>query len=331
MRLKSITLALMLLGVGLTQTLEAKIVKFSVNMKGQTISPAGIHISGDFQTLAGFPGGDWNSATAKLTPRADFPNIYEITVNIPAFRKYEYKFVNGELFYEVEFVPEESRVGYDFVDNRWIYIDSLNNDTTFIGPLMFGGNAPEGKKMIRFVVGMNGQTIANSGVHVAGSFNGNSFTASRMYSFTGTAYEYMAYVDSLSLVTYKYANGNDAINAEVIVGNCAEDGYRSTTVSTDLVLDSLCFATCELCKTTGLTQSDISKMLKVYPNPSKDVINLELQYSTPLDYTLHSMSGVEVSAGKLQPNVTQQVSCENLAAGVYLLKVSTQTFRILVQ
>jgi hypothetical protein len=331
MKFKSLSIALALLCFGLIQTVEAKIVKFSVNMKGQEIRPAGIHISGDFQTLAGFPGGDWNSATAKLTPREDFPYIYEITVNIPAFRKYEYKFVNGELFYEVEFVPEESRVGYDFVDNRWIYIDSLNNDTTFIGPLMFGGNAPEGKKMIRFVVGMNGQTIDNNGVHVAGSFNGNSYSASRMYSFTGTAYEYMAYVDSLSVITYKYANGNSLNKAEVIVGNCAEEGFRSVTVTNDIVLDSLCFASCELCKTTGLTKSDISQVLKVYPNPSNNVINLELQYSSSLDYTLSSMSGVEVYVGKLSPNTTQQISCENLAAGVYLLKVSNQTFRILVQ
>lgn len=324
-------LGIMMLALfGLNLTLEAKIVKFSVNMKGQTISPSGIHISGDFQTLAGIPGGDWNSATAKLNARKDFPDIYEITVNIPAFRKYEYKFVNGELFYEVEFVPEESRVGHDLVDNRWIYIDSLNNDTTFIGPLLFGGNAPEGKKMVRFRVGMNGYTVDPSGVYVAGSFNGNDFKQARMFSFTGTTYEYMAYVDSLSTITYKYANGNSVDKAENIIGTCTEEGFRTWQIQNDILIDSLCFASCELCKTSGLNPLTALVNFKVYPNPAKEAFVIEWLSNKSQEYAVTDISGRVMLSGMLSPQTENYISREALPNGLYLLKISNLTQKLLL-
>ena len=113
----------------------AKRVKFAVDMTGQTISPNGVHISGDFQTEAGFPT-DWDSESTVMNKETG-SDIYSVTVNIPAFRKYEYKYVNGDKFYEVEFVPEKSRVGYDFSDSRWIYIDSLSDDVTLLPKLLF--------------------------------------------------------------------------------------------------------------------------------------------------------------------------------------------------
>jgi len=73
---------------------NAKKVKFSVDMTGQTISSYGVHVSGDFQTLAGYSGGDWASNTTLMAQEAD-TNIYSIVVDIPAFKKYEYKFLNG--------------------------------------------------------------------------------------------------------------------------------------------------------------------------------------------------------------------------------------------
>ena len=95
----------------------AKKVKFAVDMDTNTVSPNGIHVTGDFQALAGFPGGDWTSNETVCTQEGT-STIYSVIVDIPAFAKYEYKFVNGDQFYEVEFVPVESRVGYDFDDNR---------------------------------------------------------------------------------------------------------------------------------------------------------------------------------------------------------------------
>ena len=109
----------------------AKKVKFAVDLTGQPISPNGVHITGDFQEIAGFPGGDWTSDGTPLTQEGT-SSIYSIIIDLPAFRKYEYKFVNGDKFYEAEFIPIASRVGYDFNDNRWIYVDSTSADTSFM-------------------------------------------------------------------------------------------------------------------------------------------------------------------------------------------------------
>jgi hypothetical protein len=152
-----------------------------------------------------------------------------------------------------------------------------------------------------------------------------------MHSFTNTVYEYMAYVDSSSVITYKYANGNTSQNAEDITGTCAQEGFRTLTVTNDLVLDSLCFSTCELCKTSGLSASDFKQYVKVYPNPANDYFVVDMSHPLPIDYVVMSISGKEIFKGNLPANHATQISCEGLVAGVYLLKISDQTFRILIQ
>ncbi|MCX6294938.1 MAG: hypothetical protein NTX97_02540 [Bacteroidetes bacterium] len=180
----------------------AKKVKFSVDMTGLLKSSLGMHISGDFQTLAGFAGGDWMPNTTPLAQEASDTNIYTIVVDIPAFRKYEYKFVNGDQFYEAEFVPIESRVGYNFDDNRWIYIDSLANDTTSIGAIRFSQNAPKGYHLLRLLVDLrNEASIDPAGTHVAGSFQGWSPINNIMYKLNDTIEELIVYVDTLEIVS----------------------------------------------------------------------------------------------------------------------------------
>ena len=43
----------------------AKKVKFSVDMRYQIVSLFGVHVMGDFQSEAGFPG-DWESGTTEM-------------------------------------------------------------------------------------------------------------------------------------------------------------------------------------------------------------------------------------------------------------------------
>lgn len=251
-------------------TTFAKKVKFSVNMKGQTISANGIHISGNFQTLAGYPGGDWQSNTTPLSRETADTNIYSVVVDIPANRAYQYKFVNGDLFYEVEFVPEESRVGFDFIDNRWVYIDSLATDTTLVGPFLFGGNAPENKKLIRLKVDLRNVTAAANGIHVAGNFQNWSYNSHTMYSFSGTTYEFQAYVDSNTTVEYKFVNGTQLSEAEIVPSSCANPaGNRQMVVTADVVIDSICYATCAICEiTSGVTEYVTKNKARLFPNPS---------------------------------------------------------------
>ncbi len=257
--------------------LKAKKVKFTVDMTGLMIQPAGMHITGDFQTLAGFPGGNFNSGSTPLT-REGSTDLYSIVVDIPAFSKYEYKFVNGDQFYEVEFVPIESRVGYNFNDNRWIYIDSLAPDTTMLPPLIFSGNAAAGFRLVRFVVDMQMQSSVSSlGVHVAGDFQNWDPSTMRMYSFVPNIWEHIGFVDTLSPdVEFKYYNGNTLGDEESVPSACATNNNRLQLMPKDTVLPTICYGGCSACPSAAIAGS-FAPILKLYPNPSTDHAVLRLE------------------------------------------------------
>ncbi len=256
---------------------HAKKVKFAVNMTDQTISTYGVHVAGDFQTIAGFTGGDWASNTTLMTQEAD-TNIYSIVVDIPAFSKYEYKFLNGDQWYNVEFVPIESRVGYNGNDNRWIYVDSLADDTTCVGAILFSGNAPTGLTLVRFMVDMQTQTsINNKGVHIAGSFQGWDPIKTILYHLDTTTqnYEIISYVDTGNY-EYKYYNGNTMTTSETVPGECSTNGNRYLYVTHDTVFSTICFSSCSVCNGVGIAKNKVINNVKLFPNPSSDYSILEL-------------------------------------------------------
>ncbi|MCC3159909.1 T9SS type A sorting domain-containing protein [Hymenobacter sp. 15J16-1T3B] len=79
------------------------LVTFRVNMRGQTVAPGGVHVMGNFQTLAGYAS-NWNPAAIALT---DYNNddIYEAQVALPAPGRFLYRFVNGSAAAAAETVP----------------------------------------------------------------------------------------------------------------------------------------------------------------------------------------------------------------------------------
>lgn len=300
-------------------SLSAKKVKFSVDMTGQTISAAGVHIVGDFQSEAGL-GADF----AQLTPMVhEFGSIYSLVVTIPAFRKYEYKFANGDLFYEVEFVPVESRVGYDNVDNRWMYVDSLQNDTSFVGAILYGGNAPAGLHLVRPLVDLTAEgTISTNGVHLAGNFQGWSTTKNRMYSFETNIYETIFYVAAGSY-EYRFYNGNSAANSETVPSSCASNGSRTVIVNGDIIPDPVCYASCAACLGTFLKEQEADAGIRLYPNPATDQVTVEFReggQSRSLVLTDHTGKTVRTYPDVSEDSVS--IGKKDLSSGVYFLQVS---------
>ncbi len=305
---------------------NAKKVKFSVNMSAQLVNTTGVHVAGDFQTIAGFAGGDWNSATTTLTPEVSNPSIYSIVLDIPAFAKYEYKYVNGDQFYEAEFVPQESRVGYNFNDNRWLYIDSLANDTTDIGALLFAGNAPEGKILVRYLVDMQLQSLVNgSGVHIAGDFQGWDAAKNILYSFGSNIFEVICYHDTGAIIEYKFYNGNGSSQTEIIAGSCATVmGNRITQANTDIVLDAVCFGGCFVCNTTALSTINSHIGFSLFPNPSVNNTSMSFLQSVGVK-TIYMFD----DTGKLIRQFLSENEREftlpltGLYQGMYIVSVST--------
>ena len=297
---------------------SAKKVKFAVDMTGQIINTTGIHISGDFQTIAGFPGGDWASNTTTLTQEGA-TDIYSIVVDIPAFAKYEYKFLNGDQFYEAEFVPVESRVGYNFNDNRWIYVDSLADDTTFVGAILFAANAPAGNFLVRYIV--DTQTLPSfdpAGMHVAGNFQNWDPTTIYLYSFTANVHEIISYVPT-GTYEFKFYNGNTVGTAELVPAICAVNSNRELIVDKDTVLTSFCFASCTACL-VGIEENDKLSGVELFPNPAEDFTMITFADNN-LSYTISilDITGRIVSTYFTENKNSVRIETDKLNQGIYFV------------
>jgi alpha-amylase len=303
----------------------AKSVKFAVDMSTFTISPFGIHIMGDFQAVAGFTLGNWQSNTTPMT-QVGSTTIYTVVVNVPAFQHYEFKFVNGDQSYEAEFVPYESRVEpYGFNDNRWIYVDSLANDTTYAGAIIFGANAPAGKTLMRFMVDMsNAGTISSNGVHVAGNFQASwDPTQIRMHSFGGNIYEIISYTTT-GTYEYKFYNGKTLATSETVPGSCAVNNNRGISLLKDSILPTICFSSCAACA-VGISEAPfVISGVKLYPNPTSNTCILEMNESKEYSVRLNDHTGREVRSYSFN-GISLVLNKEDLAPGIYFASVSDKT------
>ena len=299
---------------------EAKKLKFAVDMTGNDINPNGVHVSGDFQTLAGFAGGDWNSGTTTLSKEGN-TQIYSIVVDVPAFRKYEYKFVNGDQFYEAEFVPEISRVGYEFNDNRWLYLDSTSADTFSMGAIRFAANAPEGMYMVRFLVDMTELSASISKPQVAWSSGVGPTSTTALYNFDSKVYEIIAFAPGSGSYLYKYQNGSGSTGFEVVPAACATGaGYRQLSLASDTVLSTVCFSSCSACLTA--MQAGVSKTVaRLFPNPSKDRNTTIELADRNQEITLYNASGQELARFKTQDERTIQLRASQ--SGLHFITISS--------
>jgi len=298
---------------------NAKVVHFVVDMSQQVVNVTGVHIVGDFQTVAGYTGGDWNSATTLMTQMASDTNMYEVYVDVPAFAKYEYKFVNGDQFYEAEFVPVESRVGYNFNDNRWIYVDSIANDTSFIGAILFAGNAPANKYLIRYLVDLSLEPSVNSsGVHLISDYQGFNPQTNILYSFGANVYEVINYVDGGSY-QYKFVNGNTSADVENVPFTCSGPlGYRGITSATDIVLPVDCYGGCAACSVSGLFESSHSTF-NLFPNPVNDLLHVRFETVKERLIQIYDLNGKIVFENS-SFSIVESINTLTLEAGTYQIK-----------
>lgn len=296
-----------------------KFVKFSVDMTGTVLDTNGIHITGDFQFAAGYPA-DWDPATTEMF--ADSGSmIYSVVVNIPAFHKYEFKFLNGDATYALEFVPIESRVDEIFDDNRWIYIDSLGNDTMNLAPVFFSSNHPAGKNLLRFKIDLQNENISANGVHVTGNFQSFNDATTQLYSFDGNVFQYITYIDTIvNAAVWKFVNGNLMSEEEVVPAGCANgNNMRYMNVNKDTMLPVICFASCSACWAAGVATDFSTSEIAVYPNPATDEITVTNDELQIIMVSIHDIFGREI----LSEFVSTQhpiFNLEHIPSGIYFLQ-----------
>ena len=309
----------------------ARKVKFSVNMTGQTINTTGIHIMASFQFSLGCPV-DFDPACTQLAQETTDTNIYSIIVDIPAFVLYEYRYVNGDQSYEAEFVPLQSRVDAHTIslnDNRWLWVDSLADDTTDVGAILFSGNAPANLTLLRFKVDMHEQTSVNpAGVHVAGDFQAWDPTKIMMYSFGLGMYEIIAYLPA-GTYEFKYYNGNMTADAESVPGSCAVNNNRQVALNADTILHDdatfypVCFSGCNACITAGVEENNLSAEINIYPNPATnqfEIRNSKFEISCVDIYDMLGSRVLQFPISSFQFPIS--VSVSSLTPGIYFVRVS---------
>jgi mRNA-degrading endonuclease toxin of MazEF toxin-antitoxin module len=253
-------LLLSMMAIAALTSAEAKKVKFQVDMTGQTISPNGVHVAGNFQAAAG-ASGNWKPGETALS-NGGSGNIYSVIVDIPANAVYEFKYINdnnwgaGE-----ESIPAiskvESAANGGNNGNRWFYNDSIADDTTVLPAIMFGGSAPAGMYAVRIAVDMQKEaSISANGVHLAGDIVTPNWTpaANTMANLfpSNKIYEYIAYV-SAGTYAYKFVNGNAWGSDESVPSGCQVGNNRQVIVSTaNIVTDKVCYASCIACPTAPI-------------------------------------------------------------------------------
>jgi 1,4-alpha-glucan branching enzyme len=210
-------------------------VTFRIDMSQQDISPQGVHIAGGFQ--------GWNPGSTLMVDEGN--GIYSFTAVLPSDSYQEYKFVNGTTWDESEDVPEECGVN----NNRFLTVP----DEDIVLDLVCYGMCEEcplpAEVEITFRVDMSLEDISPDGVHIAGTFNEFSTSATPMTPQRDGIYEATVTLTEGDYIMYKFVNGNTFAGFETVPAECSqEDGNRYLTVPGDTTaLDAVCFASCEPC------------------------------------------------------------------------------------
>lgn len=207
-------------------------VTFRVDMTGLTVSPMGVHIAGSFQ--------GWNPGGTPMTAVAN--NIWEYTTNLLPGTTVQYKFINGNNWgMDENAIPPSCTVNGD----RQLLVPG---QATVLPAVLFNQCNPAlpGRVLVTFRVDMVGRTVADSGVYIAGSFQGWNPSGNRMSLVSGSIWQYTDTFTVGTVVQYKFINGNQWSGGEQLPANCFNGGDRAFTVpSQSVVLPAVMFASCD--------------------------------------------------------------------------------------
>jgi alpha-amylase len=216
----------------ITAFAQSVTVTFQVDMRGLNISPAGVHIAGDFQQAAGF-GGNWNPGATPLTYVED--SIYAIQVEIPS-GTYFYKYINGNQWPQAENPP--ALCSFTANNNRSVQVGASD---LVLPPVPFNACNPT----VRFSLSLGEQTISPNGLFVYGDFqevagfpdNWNP-TQNQMFDYSSDGlYETIISIPP-GEYRYQYLNGGMPDVPEPFASECMDSiGYRTFTVESNQQLD----------------------------------------------------------------------------------------------
>ena len=230
-------------------------VTFNVDMTGQTISANGVHIAGNFNDVT-YDGSVENPAYVNWDPGAialvdQGSGIWSVTLNLISER-YEFKFINGNIFANEEDVPPACQVDVNGNGNRYWSISGANATESMT--VCFASCAACGENTVRFRVDMTQEAagVNPAGIFVAGNFQNPIWTAnsSPLIDPDGNGiWEGYYSIGSAASAQYKFINGDDWSFGENVPSACAVSGNREiNVVDANTVIDVACFSACGPCQ-----------------------------------------------------------------------------------
>ena len=180
---------------------------------------------------------------------------------------------------------------------------------------------------VTFKVNMSDYTgvgnIAN-GVFLNGTFNNWNGTSIPMSNVSGSNWEVTVPL-AQGPIQYKFTvdgwSDSETMTAGAQCVDVVADGFdnRAFDVTADAVLPNVCWASCDVCPGSGITELTGADLLIVSPNPASNVFTVSFN---------ENLNAVEVYdlSGKLVKSVNgnateMNVSVESLEAGVYTVVV----------
>ncbi|MBK8847441.1 MAG: T9SS type A sorting domain-containing protein [Bacteroidetes bacterium] len=221
--------------IACTTTPKVK-VTFRVDMAQTILGQGGPRIAGSFN--------NWNTFTDTL--KLIGGTTYGATLLLDSTKIAEYKFLNDTGTGAYEIVPVLCSNGNG---NRALIVPETD---TILDIVCFSNCAacpyPDTVD-VTFLVDMVNTPPGPNGVHLAGTFNGWSTTATPMNLVGGTLYSIVLPLDTMLNIEYKFLSNDDAGSYELVPQQCSNiNGNRFLAVpETDVVLDTICFATCGKC------------------------------------------------------------------------------------
>lgn len=217
---------------GTCPAIPARNVTFQVDMSTQTVSPNGVHVTGDFQ--------GWNPATTALTNMGN--GIYAVTLpfytgSLPV----NYKYLNGNAW-----GTNESVIGScETSSNRYFNPPAL--DST-LGTVCFASCVSCASTVnvnVTFQVDMSHVAVSLNGVNITGDFQGWNPATTALTNTGGGIYSVTLSMPAGTAIQYKFLNGNAWGNEEMVFGSCAYRTNRLYTFPTsDATVGSVCFGYC---------------------------------------------------------------------------------------
>jgi 1,4-alpha-glucan branching enzyme len=285
-------------------------ITFVVDMANETVSAQGVHLVGDFQA--------WNPATTAMTNIGDA--VYATTFILASDTYHEYKFINGNTWDDQEVVPAACANN----NNRYFTVPDQPDTLTNV---CFGSCFPCGitppQIAVTFRVDMVNETVSADGVHLAADFQEWDPEATPMLLEIGDIYTYTTTLEAGSYHEFKFINGNNWGDDEMVPAACAANNNRYFTVPQEpVVLTAFCFASCDTCIIDNIHNpaGNLQNGVVLFPNPTDNVVYFS-GIAGSSEVLIYSIDG------KLIDHIiinNKMIDVHHLQSGLYHLEIRTK-------